>query len=345
MGAGGGGGGRDRLQVDHAEWRKKLDHFGRGGEQEMQVRENYGRDGVEEIHQLAAEQRLYSKSYGKGRNTVLVVSRDPLPNYRADLDAKLEGHVQHVEMSSASKAMVQDVLARLPDMPDMPLGQQPEPLPIQQQYNDPVPDAWDDDAGGAKAGAGVRANPNAYVPPNRQAGAGGRGRTGTGLTTAQLEEKSARLHGEMELRAQSPAYVAMLAKRMKLPSFAMRDKLLSDIRDNRVVVVSGETGCGKTTQVPQFVLDDLDARGQGAECSIICTQPRRISAMSVAERVASERCEAVGKCVGYQVCEWVCGCVCVCVFVCVCVCVCVWVCVGGVCEWCVCVCVVCVLCV
>jgi hypothetical protein len=83
-------GGRDRLEVDHAEWRKKLDHFRRGGEAEIQVRENYGRDGVEEIHQLAAEQGLYSKAYGKGRNTVLVVSHEPLPNYRADLDAKVE---------------------------------------------------------------------------------------------------------------------------------------------------------------------------------------------------------------------------------------------------------------
>ena len=49
---------------------------------------------------------------------------------------------------------------------------------------------------------------------------------------------------------------------------------------------SGETGCGKTTQVPQFILDHCDAAG--TRCNIICTQPRRISAMSVAERVADE---------------------------------------------------------
>ena len=57
----------------------------------------------------------------------------------------------------------------------------------------------------------------------------------------------------------------------------------------QVVVLSGETGCGKTTQVPQFVLDGLIDQGQGGRCNIVCTQPRRISAVGVADRVASER--------------------------------------------------------
>ena len=113
MGAGGGGG-RDRLAVDPAAWRARLDRFVRGGEAELQCRENYGRDGVEEIHRLAAEQGLFSKAYGRGRHTVLVVSREPLPNYRADLDARLEGRVQHVVMDAGAKAMVQHVLASLP---------------------------------------------------------------------------------------------------------------------------------------------------------------------------------------------------------------------------------------
>ena len=77
-----------------------------------------------------------------------------------------------------------------------------------------------------------------------------------------------------------------------------------------MVVISGETGCGKTTQVPQFVLDDAllsSAEGRGAAAErtrIVCTQPRRISAISVAERVADERDEPVGgvsSSVGYQI--------------------------------------------
>ncbi|KAF9625182.1 hypothetical protein IFM89_020049 [Coptis chinensis] len=61
-----------------------------------------------------------------------------------------------------------------------------------------------------------------------------------------------------------------------------------------VIVISGETGCGKTTQLPQYVLEFEMESGRGAFCSIICTQPRRISAMAVIERVSTERGEPLG---------------------------------------------------
>lgn len=67
----------------------------------------------------------------------------------------------------------------------------------------------------------------------------------------------------------------------------------------QVVVISGETGCGKSTQIPQFILDDWLLKSSNANnkaiehVEIICTQPRRISAIGVAERVADERVEKV----------------------------------------------------
>lgn len=61
------------------------------------------------------------------------------------------------------------------------------------------------------------------------------------------------------------------------------------------------TGCGKTTQIPQFILDQAVEDGNGSKTKIVCTQPRRISAISVAERIAYERAERLGKSVGYQV--------------------------------------------
>lgn len=63
----------------------------------------------------------------------------------------------------------------------------------------------------------------------------------------------------------------------------------------QVVVISGETGCGKTTQIPQFILESEIESVRGASCSIVCTQPRRISAISVSERVATERGEQLGE--------------------------------------------------
>ncbi|KAM7535937.1 hypothetical protein Aperf_G00000098478 [Anoplocephala perfoliata] len=70
--------------------------------------------------------------------------------------------------------------------------------------------------------------------------------------------------------------------------------------DNQVVVVSGETGSGKTTQLPQYLLEHTILRGDGSRTRIVVTQPRRISAISVAERVARERGQEVSEDVGYQ---------------------------------------------
>ncbi|XP_061072655.1 ATP-dependent DNA/RNA helicase DHX36 isoform X2 [Conger conger] len=95
----------------------------------------------------------------------------------------------------------------------------------------------------------------------------------------------------------------MLKFREKLPSYKMKEDLVQLVRANQVLVVSGETGCGKTTQVTQFILDDYIERGMGSVCRVVCTQPRRISAISVAERVSAERAEKVGEgnSCGYQI--------------------------------------------
>jgi ATP-dependent RNA helicase DHX36 len=119
-----------------------------------------------------------------------------------------------------------------------------------------------------------------------------------------VTEEGERLRQQAEQKRQSRHYQDMLAFRRKLPAYEMRKKLVQLINENQVVVISGETGCGKTTQVPQFVLDDLLDRGLGHTARVICTQPRRISAISIAERVADERDEGCGgpsATVGYQI--------------------------------------------
>ncbi|XP_037630844.1 ATP-dependent DNA/RNA helicase DHX36 [Sebastes umbrosus] len=112
-----------------------------------------------------------------------------------------------------------------------------------------------------------------------------------------------RLKRDLQSKKSDYKYKEMLKFREKLPSYGKREELVELINSNRVLVVSGETGCGKTTQVTQFILDDYINRGVGSLCRVVCTQPRRISAISVAERVAAERAESVGNgnSCGYQI--------------------------------------------
>ncbi|XP_077374923.1 ATP-dependent RNA helicase DHX30 [Festucalex cinctus] len=87
----------------------------------------------------------------------------------------------------------------------------------------------------------------------------------------------------------------------ELPADAHRQRVVSAVRASRAVVIAGETGCGKTTRIPRFLLEDRVTEGHGADCNILVTQPRRISAVSVAHRVAQEMGPALRHSVGYQV--------------------------------------------
>ncbi|WFD30080.1 RNA helicase [Malassezia sp. CBS 17886] len=117
-----------------------------------------------------------------------------------------------------------------------------------------------------------------------------------------LRAAQAQLHSSAAYREE------MAPARAALPAHAARETLLAELGMHRILLVAGETGCGKTTQVPQFVLDDAIARGCGSTCSIVVTQPRRVSALGVAARVAAERGErleggavADGALVGYAI--------------------------------------------
>ncbi len=122
------------------------------------------------------------------------------------------------------------------------------------------------------------------------------------LATATMDAISDDLNQDWSERQKTDTNLQELQKkRSKLPIFNMKNEILSTIQESSVVLIRGNTGCGKTTQVCQFILDDYVSSGQGAYCNIICTQPRRISAVSVADRVASERTEELGLSIGYTV--------------------------------------------
>ncbi len=83
----------------------------------------------------------------------------------------------------------------------------------------------------------------------------------------------------------------------ELPVSERREDIMNAIRDNQVVIIAGETGSGKTTQIPKMCLE----LGLGEKGLIGHTQPRRLAARSVAERIAEELGQKIGETVGYQV--------------------------------------------
>ncbi|KAJ8969050.1 hypothetical protein NQ314_001950 [Rhamnusium bicolor] len=123
------------------------------------------------------------------------------------------------------------------------------------------------------------------------------------LTLGELEREDKKIVETFSQRVKDEKYVKMLQARKNLPAWNLKKDILNTINQYQVVVVSGETGCGKSTQVPQFILDEWisNYNNEKKHIEIVCTQPRRISAIGVAERVADERIEKIGNTVGYQI--------------------------------------------
>ncbi|KAG6842553.1 hypothetical protein C0991_000079 [Blastosporella zonata] len=97
---------------------------------------------------------------------------------------------------------------------------------------------------------------------------------------------SEQIMASFRARQGSAEYQEMLIQRNTLPIAAYRDEIIDLLEQSQVLVLSGETGCGKSTQVPAFILEDQLSRGKA--CKIYCTEPRRISAISLAQRVSRE---------------------------------------------------------
>ncbi|KAL0878613.1 hypothetical protein ABMA27_003692 [Loxostege sticticalis] len=120
----------------------------------------------------------------------------------------------------------------------------------------------------------------------------------------EILRENSHIHKMWLEKTDNNRYHKMMSGRRKLPAWKKKDDILNAMKKSQVVVISGETGCGKSTQVPQYILDDWLERFEKngpQHAEIVCTQPRRISAIGVAERVAEERVEKAGQVVGYQI--------------------------------------------
>ncbi|KAL8259783.1 hypothetical protein R6Q59_027736 [Mikania micrantha] len=282
---GGGGGGRgeqrwwdpvwraERLKqmqgeaevFDKNHWWGKMEAMKRGGDVELIIKHFFSRNDQQTVSDMAYQLGLYFHAYNKGK--ALVVSKVPLPNYRADLDERHGSAQKEIHMSSETERRVENLL--------------------------------DSSTGTQKADkfSGTSIQSAKQLPKDLDKIAG----ISVMETDDAMKALSVELKERQEKQKESNHVKAMLTFREKLPAHKMKSEFLEAVAANKVLVVSGETGCGKTTQLPQFILEEEISSLRGSHCNIICTQPRRISAISVAARISNERGESLGETVGYQI--------------------------------------------
>lgn len=232
-------------------------------EQEIISRDRRDRRDYDQIANLAKRMGLYSEMYGK----VIVTSKVPLPNYRPDLD---------------DKRPQREVV--------IPLSLQRRVEGLVQEHLDGALLLWDKGGDKMESGSEIAEKAENVNLDEQQDPLLDRS-----VMEKILQRKSIRMRNFQRSWQESPEGAKMLEFRKSLPAYKDKERLLAAIARNQVIVISGETGCGKTTQLPQFVLESEIESGRGAFCNIICTQPRRISAMAVAERVSTERGENLGE--------------------------------------------------
>lgn len=95
------------------------------------------------------------------------------------------------------------------------------------------------------------------------------------------------------------ATVPIICNSSELPIAALKAQLIESVKSFPTTIVVGETGSGKSTQLVQYLADEFHSKGQSG--CIVCTQPRRVAAVTIAQRVASERGCSVGEEVGYSI--------------------------------------------
>ncbi|GKU91472.1 hypothetical protein SLEP1_g5339 [Rubroshorea leprosula] len=247
------------------EWKWKLSMLLRNeNDREVVSRDKRDRRDYEQISNLARRMGLYSEMYGK----VVVASKVPLPNYRPDLDDKRPQREVVIPLSLQRRVegLLQEHLDRM------------------QLSSRKVSES---DGTNSIEDVNLEENPDSFLDSS--------------VMEKVLQRRSLRIRNMQRAWQESPEGKRMMEFRKSLPAFKEKERLLEAIARNQVIVISGETGCGKTTQLPQYILESEIESGRGAFCSIICTQPRRISAMAVAERVSAERGEPLGETVGYKV--------------------------------------------
>ncbi|KAL8152378.1 hypothetical protein V2J09_010138 [Rumex salicifolius] len=258
--------------LDENEWWGTMEQMKRGGEPEVVFKRNFGRRDQQTLYDMAAQLGLHFHAYNKGKT--LVLSKVPLPDYRADLDERHGSTQKEIQMSSEIEKRVGTLL---------------DTSTSSSATKKSVDWSSQNDKQSAALPNVVRTIPISEKWSVKE------------RNTADKDKTNVELKQREEILKANESAKAMLSFREKLPAFNLKSEFLKAVAENQVLVVSGETGCGKTTQLPQFILEEEIQSLRGTDCNIICTQPRRISAISVAARISAERGESLGETVGYQI--------------------------------------------
>nr|CAI5828306.1 unnamed protein product [Callosobruchus analis] len=133
--------------------------------------------------------------------------------------------------------------------------------------------------------------------PEDEARASGAAARGVGLQGQDLPEWKKHVIGGKKSSFGKKTNLSIIEQRQSLPIYKLKEELIKAVTDNQILIIIGETGSGKTTQITQYLAEaGFTARGK-----IGCTQPRRVAAMSVAKRVAEEFGCRLGQEVGYTI--------------------------------------------
>lgn len=261
------------------------------------------------IHKIAESFRLHTQSVGVGDDRHIVVYKNP-PEGAAPKQEKRE-FTPSLALSPEVAQQLRQVAASAPNATGKVLLSAVRPAfssqggakaPSALEPGDAVKAYWPDDdewmdatiieqyedgswhiswsADGSESDV-----PADYV---RRVGGGGGLEGAVPMSTEHFE-------AAMEARRALPGYSKLGEKREQLPGFKQAHEVIEICRDNQVVLLSGETGCGKSTQVPQHIIDACP------QAKVLVMQPRKLAAVTLAERIAAERCQPVGRDVGYQV--------------------------------------------
>lgn len=265
------------------------------------------------IHKMAESFRLHTQSIGTGADRCIHIFKRPQRGEEDRRQGTHDSRAQNLQLSPAIRSLLENAAASTPPSDGVVALANIKPMSkmrtnvrrvVPLAAGDDIEAYWpDDDTWLPATLSEVYDDGTSYkivwtsdgsesdVPADyvrRPPGSGGADLEGAVEMSAEVMEM------ELDKRRELEAYAKIGEKREELPAFKQRNEVIESVANSQVCLLVGETGCGKSTQVPQLILDSCP------EAWILVMQPRKLAAVTLAERIAQERCQKVAQDVGYD---------------------------------------------